>query len=75
MYRILVVDDEERIRQIIRKYAEFEGYQVEEGIQWDAGGTDFCRHGNFGRLFVDIMMPELDGFFRLQRSGKPHPPR
>ena len=35
MYRILVVDDEERIRQIIRKYAEFEGYQVEEASNGD----------------------------------------
>ena len=30
MYRILVVDDEEKIRGLIRKYAEFEGNQVTE---------------------------------------------
>ena len=28
MYHILVVDDEEKIRTLIRKYAEFEGHQV-----------------------------------------------
>ena len=28
MYRILVVDDEERIRQMIKKYANFEGHEV-----------------------------------------------
>ena len=32
MSRILVVDDEARIRQIIRKYAEFEGFEVEEDV-------------------------------------------
>ena len=32
MPKILVVDDEYRIRQIIRKYAEFEGYEVEEAV-------------------------------------------
>ena len=30
MYSILVVDDESRIRTIIRKYAEFEGHKVTE---------------------------------------------
>lgn len=30
MYHLLVVDDEEKIRQIIRKYAEFEGHTVTE---------------------------------------------
>ena len=30
MYKILVVDDEERIRQLVRKYAEFEGHEVTE---------------------------------------------
>ena len=74
MYRILVVDDEERIRQIIRKYAEFEGYQVEEasnGMQ----AVHICRHENFDLIIMDIMMPELDGFSAAGRSGKPHPPR
>lgn len=30
MKRLLVVDDEEKIRLVIRKYAEFEGYEIEE---------------------------------------------
>lgn len=30
IYRLLVVDDEEKIRGLIRKYAEFEGHQVSE---------------------------------------------
>ena len=30
IYRILVADDEEKIRTLIRKYAEFEGHQITE---------------------------------------------
>ena len=69
MYRILVVDDEERIRQIIRKYAEFEGYQVEEasnGMQ----AVHICRQENFDLISMDIMMPELDGFSACKEIRK-----
>lgn len=69
MYRILVVDDEERIRQIIRKYAEFEGYQVEEasnGMQ----AVHICRHENFDLIIMDIMMPGLDGFSACREIRK-----
>ncbi len=69
MYRILVVDDEERIRQIIRKYAEFEGYQVEEasnGMQ----AVHICRQENFDLIIMDIMMPELDGFSACKEIRK-----
>ena len=30
MYKILVVDDEAKIREVIREYAEFSGYEVTE---------------------------------------------
>ena len=69
MYRILVVDDEERIRQIIRKYAEFEGYQVEEasnGMQ----AVHICRQENFDLIIMDNMMPELDGFSACKEIRK-----
>ena len=61
MYKILVVDDEVRIRSIIRKYAEFEGYTVTEagdGMQ----AVHLCRKEKFDIIILDIMMPELDGF-------------
>ena len=60
MSKILVVDDEFRIRQIIRKYAEFEGYEVEEatdGMQ----AIQVCRQNEFDLIIMDVMMPELDG--------------
>lgn len=42
MHHILVVDDEEKIRAVIRKYAQFEGYQVteaEDGMQ----AVELCK--------------------------------
>jgi len=61
MYNILVVDDEARIRSIIKKYAEFDGHNVTEaGDGMDA--VMLCKAQNFDIIIMDIMMPELDGF-------------
>ncbi len=61
MYSILVVDDEEKIRAIIRKYAEFEGYKVTEAAD-GMEAVEICRKCDFDAVIMDIMMPELDGF-------------
>lgn len=61
MYHILVVDDEPKIRSMIRKYAEFENYKVteaEDGME----AVDLCRSIDFDLVIMDVMMPELDGF-------------
>lgn len=61
MSKILVVDDEAKIREIIKKYAEFEGHEVTEA----SGGLDavnLCRNTEFDIIILDIMMPDLDGF-------------
>lgn len=63
MYRLLVVDDEEKIRKLIRKYAEFEGHQVteaENGME----AVELVRRSpdGFDLVIMDVMMPELDGF-------------
>lgn len=61
MYRILTVDDEERIRALIRKYAEFEGHEVTEAAD-GMEAVKLCREKTFDIIIMDIMMPELDGF-------------
>ena len=69
MYHILVVDDESRIRSIIRKYAEFEGHEVTEagdGMQ----AVTLCRSGSYDLIIMDIMMPELDGFSACREIRK-----
>lgn len=69
MYHILVVDDEVRIRSMIRKYAEFEGHTVTEagdGMQ----AVLLVREGSFDIVIMDIMMPELDGFSACREIRK-----
>ena len=69
MYHILVVDDESRIRAIIRKYAEFEGHQVTEaGDGMEA--VLLCRSNSYDLIIMDIMMPELDGFSACREIRK-----
>lgn len=61
MSRLLIVDDEERIRVILKKYAEFEGYDTDEA----ADGMEAVlkvRSQDYDLIIMDVMMPELDGF-------------
>ena len=63
MYRILVVDDEAKIRLLIRKYAEFEGHEVTEAENGMEAVRLFRRTPDaFDIVIMDVMMPELDGF-------------
>lgn len=69
MSKLLVVDDEARIRELIRKYAEFEGHTVEEagdGMQ----AIEVCRKNNYDLIIMDVMMPELDGFSACREIRK-----
>lgn len=61
MYNILVVDDEEMIRKLIRKYAEFDGHSVTEASDGMDAVIKF-KNGSYDLIIMDIMMPELDGF-------------
>ena len=69
MSKILVVDDEFRIRQIIRKYAEFEGFEVEEAVD-GMEAIEICRGKDFDLIIMDVMMPELDGFSACREIRK-----
>jgi DNA-binding response OmpR family regulator len=61
MYQLLIVDDEERIREVIKKYAIFEGYEVDEASD-GMEVIQICKQKKFDLIIMDIMMPELDGF-------------
>lgn len=58
--RILIVDDEEKIRSLVRKYAEFEGYTVDEAANGLDALTIFDKNA-YDIVIMDIMMPMLDG--------------
>ncbi len=69
MYRILVVDDEAGIRDIVKKYAVFEGHEISEA----ADGMEairICREKDFDIIVMDVMMPELDGFSACKEIRK-----
>lgn len=61
MPHMLIVDDEENIRQLIRKYAEFEQYKVSEASN-GMEAVELCDKHDYDIIIMDIMMPELDGF-------------
>ena len=67
--KLLIVDDEEKIRKLIAKYAVFEGYDVSEaenGMQ----AVELTRSGKYDLIILDIMMPELDGFSAAREIRK-----
>lgn len=69
MEKILIVDDEQKIREIIKKYAEFEGYRTDEA----ADGMDAvnkARKNSYDVIIMDIMMPDLDGFSAVKEIRK-----
>ncbi|MBR3784891.1 MAG: response regulator transcription factor [Firmicutes bacterium] len=69
MYKLLIVDDEPKIREVIREYAEFNGYEVEEaGDGMSAVGM--CKLNHYDLVILDIMMPKLDGFSACKEIKK-----
>ncbi|MBQ6607239.1 MAG: response regulator transcription factor [Firmicutes bacterium] len=61
MCRILIVDDEQKIRAVIREYCEFHGYEVEEAKD-GMEAVKLCQEQDFGVVILDVMLPRLDGF-------------
>lgn len=59
--RVLIVDDEELIRNIIKEYCHNEGYITDEaGNGFEA--IEKVRHNDFDIIILDLMMPKLDGY-------------
>jgi len=64
--KILICDDEDGLRAVIKKYAEFEGHETTEacdGMQ----AVEACRNNGIDVVIMDIMMPEMDGFSALKK--------
>lgn len=67
--KILVVDDEANIRNVIKEYAEFEGYEVEEAVD-GMEAVSKCKDEDFDIVIMDVMMPRLDGFSAIKEIRK-----
>ena len=71
MAKILICDDEAGLRTVIKRYATFEGYEVEEASD-GMEAVKLCREKEkeFDIIIMDIMMPEMDGFSAVQEIRK-----
>lgn len=71
-YRILVVDDEERLRQVCKRVLEPLGHVMSEapdGLQ----GLEAIERDNPDLVLVDLMMPHMDGMEFLSAAREKHP--
>lgn len=61
MIKVLVVDDETKIRAVVKEYAKVSGYQcdeAEDGLK----AVEKVRQNDYDVIVLDVMMPNLDGF-------------
>ena len=69
MKRLLIVDDEEKIREVIKEYAEFSGYEAEEAAD-GMSAIGLVKLNDYDLIIMDIMMPKLDGFSAVKEIQK-----
>ena len=67
--KILIVDDEEMIRGVLREYVEFEGNEADEAAD-GMEAVKKCRENDYDLILMDVMMPKLDGFSAVKEIRK-----
>lgn len=63
---VLLVDDDERVRELVRVNLEFEGYTVREAASAD-DGLAAIEEAKPDLILLDVMMPHVDGWEMLRR--------
>ena len=69
MCRLLIVDEEAKIREVLKEYAAFEGYEVVEARD-GMEAVSICKEQCFDLIIMDVMMPRLDGFSACKEIKK-----
>ena len=69
MKRLLIVDDEDKIREVIKEYAGFSGYVAEEAAD-GMGAIGMVKLNDYDLIIMDVMMPKLDGFSAVKEIQK-----
>ena len=69
MLKILIVDDEEMIRGVLREYVEFEGNEAFEAVD-GMDAVKLCKENDYDLILMDVMMPHLDGFSAVKEIKK-----
>ena len=68
---VLIVDDDERLREYVRVNLEMEGYEVREAGSAEEGLAEL-EDASPDLILLDVMMPEVDGWEMLQRVQERH---
>ena len=71
MAKILIVDDEPRIRELIREHLQYAGYVCEEAGDGSAA-LSLLSGGGFDLVILDVMMPFMDGMTCLREMRARH---
>ena len=66
MLKILIVDDEIKIREVVKEYAKVSGYECDEAANGKQA-LGMIENKDYDCIILDIMMPELDGFSTVKR--------
>jgi signal transduction histidine kinase/CheY-like chemotaxis protein/ligand-binding sensor domain-containing protein len=66
---VLIVEDDERTREMLRRTLQKEGWQIHEAANGRLG-LEQLAHGTPGLILLDLMMPEMDGFGFMQELRK-----
>ena len=69
MTRILIVDDEENIREVVREYAELNEYDTDEASD-GFEAIEKVKNNSYDCIILDVMMPRLDGFSACREIRK-----
>ena len=69
MSKLLIVDDEIKIREVIREYAEFNNHEVDEAAD-GMEAIGLCKLNDYDLIILDVMMPKLDGFSTCKELRK-----
>ena len=65
MYKLLIVDDEQKIREVIREYAEFNGFETDEAAD-GMSAIGLVKLNDYDLIIMDVMMPFMDGITALR---------
>ena len=60
--KILVIDDESRMRKLVRDFLSKKGYEVLEASNGEEAMDIFYSDKEIGLLILDVMMPKMDGW-------------
>ena len=69
MAKILIVDDEQSIREVVKEYCEINGFETDEaedGYQ----AIEMVKKDTYDCIILDVMMPKLDGFSTIKEIKK-----